>query len=136
VRGMSHAQEYAERYGTNTWGAEELKALSDRVDHSTTVLWTSRQLKRIVRFRIIGYCYDTPWWDFSYCIGELHHYHGQTKCADKSCQQEGPLVRVDGPFDKLPRNWKGEMYKRAVEDNVYAKGLGLFDPDVYSTLAG
>jgi hypothetical protein len=137
---MDSLADVAQRYGvdvTNQWEPAELNALRDRVDFSTTVYWTSKQLKRIVRFRIVGYNYwEYPWWDFSYCYGELHHYHGSTRCADKSCKQEGPLVQVDGPFDRLPQNWKGEMYKRAVKDNVYAKGLGIFEEDVYSTLAG
>jgi hypothetical protein len=125
VRGMTlstHAQEYADRYGDGAQlGPEELNRLRDRVDYTRRVYWTDGDLKRIVRFRIIGCCYETPWWDLSYCYGEM---------------KDGSYVQVELPFHQLPRNWKAKVYEYAKKENVYAKGLGIFDEDVYSTLAG
>jgi hypothetical protein len=108
-------QAYSDRYETNPLPE------GGHPRTTGTVWWTDKGLKRIVRFRLVGYCWETPWWDVSYCYGEM---------------QDGSFVHVQLPFHQLPRNWKGKLYEHAVKSNVFAKGMGFFDADVYSTLAG
>ena len=122
------ANEVAAAYGLQvdeTMSFDEIKALQDSVDHSDekAVSWADPNLKRILRFRIVGFHpYDSPWWDVSYCYGEL---------------KDGSRVMVRLPFHQLRgRFWQNEVIEYAKRDKVYAKGLGFFDPSVYSTLAG
>ncbi len=75
--------------------------------------WTAPDLERITRLRLIsdpGF----PVWDVSYCLGIL---------------KNGVVVHVQLPFDQLrKKNVKKDILTYAVEDKVYAKGLGLFSP--------
>ena len=87
------------------------------VDRSLTVDWTDKRLKRITRLRLLsdpGF----PWWDVSYCHGEL---------------KDGTPCTVSLPFDQLPKSRAGmggiqkAIVSYAKKDGVYAKGLGVFD---------
>ena len=53
-----------------------------------------------------------PYWDVSYCDGELDGYH----------------VRVQLPFNQLKkRNIAGQIIEYAKRDKVFAKGIGILD---------
>ena len=84
------------------------------IDRSAIVSWDDPRLARITRLRLLsdpGF----PMWDVSYCHGEL---------------KDGTACRVALPFDQLPKG-KGGIQKaiiaHAKRDNIYAKGLGIFD---------
>jgi hypothetical protein len=85
-----------------------------------TLYWSDPELKRITRLRLVsdpGY----PVWDVSYCTGE---------------DTNGNPVDVQVPFSELPKGkgaMVGEIVRCAKQDNVYAKGLGIFN-GVISTL--
>lgn len=109
-----------EMYGaveTNGLMPGEQQRLLDEL--SGTVDWTDKSLAKIVRLRLLtdpGF----PMYDISYCYGRT---------------QDGALVRVRLPFHQLTkRKWKSEIIEWAKRDRVFAKGLGLFDPEVVSTL--
>ena len=108
------------RYGaveTNGLTGDDMQRLLDTL--TDTVDWTDPRLARVFRLRLLsdpGF----PFWDVSYCYGTL---------------RDGSNVRVQLPFHQLSkRRWKTEIIEWARRDRVYAKGLGLFDPEVVSTL--
>lgn len=77
-----------------------------------TLCWNDRELKNIERLRMVS-DYGFPMWDVTYCYGR---------------NQQGEKVKVALPFSQLNRRkWKSEIIEWAKRDNVYAKGLGLFD---------
>jgi hypothetical protein len=86
---------------------------------NVVVDWNDEDLDKIVRLRLLsdpGY----PVWDVSYCWGRL---------------KDGTPVRVELPFDQLSKGRvKAEIIAHAKAEGVYAKGLGLFDPDTISKL--
>lgn len=94
---------------TNPLDATTKKFMKDAVRH---VDWRDKDLKKIVRLRLLsdpGF----PFYDVSYCIGEM---------------KDGSAVHVDLPFDQLPRRgMNAAIIKYAKQDNVFAKGLGIFD---------
>lgn len=108
----------------NLYGAVEVNGLApgeqqrllDELDGEAD--WTEKGLK-IVRLRLLtdpGF----PFYDVSYCYGRT---------------AAGALVRVRLPFYQLRKaTWKSEIVKHAQRDRVYAKGLGIFDDGVVSTL--
>lgn len=77
------------------------------------------KLTKVTRLRLLsdpGF----PFWDVSYCYGEL---------------KDGSAVRVSLPFHQLPKGkgrLNGAIIEAAKADGVYAKRLGIFD--VISTL--
>lgn len=79
------------------------------------VPWTATGLK-VTRFRILtdpGF----PYWDVSYCHGEITHPDGSKE-----------NVRVELPFSQLPRRGMTKfIIDHARKDKVYAKGLGILD---------
>lgn len=125
MRDDEYPADKAARYGVNvhdTHTVGETNALRESVDHSVTVFWSHPDLVKILRFRLIGASWEFPFWDVSYCYGEL---------------KDGSRVLVGLPFRQLPRfGWKKKIVEYAIEDKVHAKNLGMFDPDVLSTLAG
>lgn len=100
----------------NNYGVLETNPLS--VPHSEgdwaphTVNWTSKELKKITRLRLLsnpGY----PLWDVSYCHGIL---------------KDGRRCNVSLPFSELPKDKIFKtIIKLARKDKVYAKGLGILD---------
>lgn len=65
----------------------------------------------ITRLRILSDP-GLPFWDISYCHGEL----------------DGEHVEVDLPFFQLPkRGFKKRIVEAAKRDKVYAKGIGILD---------
>jgi len=81
------------------------------------VPWTTQGLK-VTRLRLLSDA-GFPFWDVSYCHGVLN----------------GEPVEVMLPFDQLPkRNKLGAIVKYAIKDGVYAKGLGILNPMIISTL--
>lgn len=98
---------------------EEHIEIRESIDHHEPVWFADGSLKRIVRLRLIsdpGY----PMWDVSYCYGQL---------------KDGTYVRVELPvFQFSKRRLKGELIEMCKEAGVYGKALGLFDPEVISTL--
>lgn len=95
--------------------------MRESVNHSESVQWNDPELKRVLRLRLIGCCREYPFWDVSYCYGEL---------------KDGTRVRVDLPDHRLNRNWKAHLIALAKRDGVFAKGLGILDEDVVSRLYG
>lgn len=98
-----------------------IKELSDSVDHSETVYWNDPELKRVLRLRLIGCSREYPFWDVSYCYGEL---------------KNGTRVRVNLPVHQISQKWKAHLIEMAKQDGVFAKGLGILDEDVVSRLYG
>ena len=98
-------------------------AAREAIDHKQPVDLTDPRLARITRLRLVsdpGF----PYWDVSYCYGEL---------------KDGTPVRVDLPEYQFSRGrarptLKMHMVRMCQEHGLYAKGLGLLDPDVISTL--
>ena len=81
-------------------------------NHAGFVAWTDKRLVRITRLRLLGEA-GFPMWDVSYCHGKL---------------SDGRNCDVDLPFSQLPRrNTMAAIVAHAKRDNVYAKGLGIFD---------
>lgn len=86
-------------------------------DGHVEVDWTDSRLAKITRLRLLG-DRDFPFWDVSYCYGEL---------------KDGRSCRVRLPFHQLRKaKWKTELVAWATRDGVYAKGIGLFNPDTVS----
>lgn len=80
---------------------------------------TDSDLARITRLRLVT---DTgfPFFDLSYCYGEL---------------KDGTAVRVRLPWHQFSRRYLNrDLVTMCKEVGVYAKGLGLLDPDVQSKL--
>lgn len=98
-----------------------IAALRESVNHSVTVTWNDPRLARVLRLRLIGCSREYPFWDVSYCYGEL---------------TDGTRCRVYLPETRLGRNWKAHLITLAKQDRVYAKGLRILDEDVVSRLHG
>lgn len=116
--------DYRTRYGaveTNGLEAGEQEAWLNAISEggSQTVYWADKKLAKVTRLRLLsdpGF----PFWDVSYCYGEL---------------KDGTAVRVSLPFHQLPKGkgkLNGAIIEWAKKDGVYAKRLGIFD--VISTL--
>ena len=103
---------------TNPQTAEHIE-IREAIDHHEPVWLGDARLKRIVRLRLIsdpGY----PMWDLSYCYGQL---------------KDGTYVRVELPwFQFRKKRLYGDLIEMCKSIEVYGKGLGLFEPDVISTL--
>jgi len=110
-----------------SYGAQQTNGLIDptyhsRVDHSRTYLLSDKEVVKIVRLRLIGYNpREFPMWDVSYCHGQL---------------ADGRIVPVDLGDYQLPPRYKGRLIELAKEAGRYAKGMGLIDDGVISTLRG
>lgn len=120
------AHDRAISYGaqaTNPLSADDIRA-REEIDYSKppTVLGDP-ELAKITRLRLVS-DYDFPWWDVSYCYGEL---------------RDGTPVQVDLGAYQIRKGGRGavdkgyliELAKRA---GVFAKGLGLLDDATISTL--
>jgi hypothetical protein len=88
-----------------------------------TVDWTDIKLYKIKRIRFLSEP-GFPCWDLSYCWGEMNN---------------GERVRVRcTPLNQLKKGQKygikGAIVIAARAANLNAKRLGLFDPEVISTL--
>ena len=97
------------------------QALLDQMakDGHLSVHWSDPALAKVTRLRLLS-DWDFPFWDVSYCYGVL---------------KDGRSCRVELPFHQLRKSkWKTELVEHATRDGVFAKGLGLFDPEVVSTL--
>lgn len=85
------------------------------MNHLPTVKWNSEFLDRILSMRFSAMT-NSPTLKFEYAIGVL---------------VDGELVDVAVPFVELPRrNYMGSMLDHARRDNVYLRGLGVFDRTV------
>lgn len=118
------AIERAYSYGVQmaeTMDSAGIEAMRESVDHSITVTWDDAELKRVLRLRLIGCSREYPFWDVSYCYGEL---------------RDGTRVRVQLPEYRLNRRWKAHLIELAKADHVFAKGLGILDEEVVSRLWG
>jgi len=97
---------------------DEVKATREAI--SQTVDFTDSRLAKITRLRLVtdpGF----PMYDVSYCYGEL---------------KSGEPVRVQLPrYQFSRRNLKGQLIDMARESGVYAKGLGLLNPETISISA-
>lgn len=108
----------------NNYGVSETNPLiGDHPDCEETVDLDDPRLSRITRLRLIsdpGF----PMWDVSYCHGEL---------------RDGTPVRVLLGESQFLRgrgapSLTSQLVALAKSQGVYAKGLGLTDPGVISTL--
>lgn len=78
------------------------------------------ELVKITRLRLIGASREYPYWDLSYCYGEL---------------RDGTNVRVDlGEYRFGRYTYKHELVELCKAAGRYGKGMGIFD--AISTLAG
>ena len=90
--------------------AEYHKEMTHKIKGS--VSWADRRLSKIVRMVLLTDRY-APMINIGYIHGVL---------------EDGTPVDVEVPFFDLPkRGYKGEILKYAKRDNVFAKGLGLFE---------
>lgn len=108
------------RYGvleSNHWDGSQVQEWLDAIED--TVYLDDPRLARIARLRLLsdpGF----PFWDVSYCYGVL---------------KDGTRVRVTLPVHQFSkRALKKEIVDMCREVGVYAKGLGLFDPETISRL--
>lgn len=108
------------RYGeleSNSWGRDELASWRDEISMSDDVQFGDPRLAKIARLRLLsdpGF----PMWDVSYCYGVL---------------KDGRKVRVRLPRNQFrKRSLISELIDMAKESGVYAKGIGLLDPEVIS----
>jgi len=100
----------------NTYGAIETNPIGSgyhNIDRSITIGWDDSRLGRITRLRLIS-DFGYPFWDVSYCHGEL---------------KDGTPCRIRLPFSELPkgRALRATIIEAARRDGIYAKGLGIFD---------
>jgi hypothetical protein len=104
------AAAYSAAYET---GALESPTEYHSIDRSLTVDLTDPRLARVTRLRLLT-DRDCPFWDLSYC-------HGQLK--------DGTEVRVQLPQSQWSKRkpLKVAIVDMAREAGVYAKGLGLLD---------
>lgn len=108
------------RYGvleSNGWTGDEVQSWLDEIDGEVDL--DDPRLAKIARLRLLsdpGF----PLYDVSYCYGIL---------------KDGTKVRVRLPrFQFSKRRLKGELLEMCKEAGVYAKGLGLFEPETISRL--
>lgn len=74
--------------------------------------WSDKNIGKIVVLSLVSDA-DYPYWDVSYC-------RGVTK--------KGVMVDIGLPFSQLnKKEIKAQILQFARDENVYAKGLGLFD---------
>jgi len=118
------AMSYRDNMVTDGYGVSESNPINDEIKAtreaiSETVDLTDSRLAKITRLRMVtdpGF----PKLDVSYCYGEL---------------KDGTPVRVRLPWSQFSkRNLKGDLIEMARESKVYAKGLGLLNPEVWSVL--
>lgn len=114
----------ANRFGvqaTNVVDPAAWLAFLDSVDHADTRNLRDQDLVRIVRLRLLtdsGF----PWWDISYCYGQL---------------RDGRFVHVNlghGQLRKANGGYKANLIEIFKEAGRFAKGMGVFDDGVISTL--
>lgn len=78
----------------------------------TEVDFSDRRIARITRLRLLsdkGY----PYWDLSYCHGELH---------------DGTPVRINLPVRQFRKKLlRAELLQMCRDEGVFGKKLGLFD---------
>lgn len=114
----------ARSYGVQmdeTLTSAEITELRESVDHGVAVMWNHPDLARVLRLRLIGCCREYPFWDVSYCYGEM---------------KDGTRCRVTLPEYRINRQWKAHLIEMAKRDGVFAKRLGLLDDTVVSRLYG
>jgi len=106
------------------WGVQETNPLiGEHPETSETVGLDDPRLSRITRLRLVsdpGF----PYWDVSYCYGEL---------------RDGTPVRVRLGESQFRRgrgapSLTSQLVALAKSQGVYAKGIGMIDPGVISTL--
>lgn len=108
---------------TNPLTAEHLAA-REAIDHKAPQTSLGHpDLVKVTRLRLLSDA-GFPWWDVSYCYGEL---------------RDGTPVRVHLGTDQLRKRGrgvdKGHLIELAKTAGKFAKGLGLLDDDVISTLS-
>jgi hypothetical protein len=110
VQETNNIAEFTEDFGK--WLREEL---SDE-----TVDLADPDLVKITRLRLIGASREYPFWDLSYCYGQL---------------RDGTNVRVNlGEYRFGRFSYKRELVDLCKKAGRYGKGMGIFD--AISTLAG
>lgn len=91
-------------------------------ERTRTVSVTDPGLARVERLRLVS-DFDCRWWDISYCWGTM---------------KDGEAVRVDMEGLELTRGMGksivGQVVTHCRNLGVYAKGLGLLDPETISAL--
>src|SRR5262245_19164572 len=115
---------YRDMVERDSYGVLQSNPINDdiraKMDSATeTVDLDDARLARIVRLRLLsdpGF----PMWELSYCYGQL---------------KSGEYVRVRLPEYQWPkRGLERSLVEMAKRAGVYAKGLGLLDPEVISVL--
>lgn len=110
VQETNNIAEFTEDFGK--WLREELSDI--------TVELADEELVKITRLRLIGASREYPFWDLSYCYGQL---------------KDGTNVRVDLGANRFGRyTYKRELVELCKKAGRFGKGMGIFD--AISTLAG
>lgn len=105
----THAARYA---AANETGSLEDPTTYHEVDRSVEVDLSDARLGRITRLRLLT-DRDFPFWDLSYCHGEL---------------KDGTPCRVRLPRHQFRKaTLKSDLLAMCREAKVYGKGLGLFE---------
>lgn len=105
----------------NSSTLEETNARLDQLeaDGDIEVDLADPRLAKITRLRLISDP-GLPFWDVSYCYGEL---------------KDGKTCRVHLPEYQFPkRGLTRAIVQMCIDEHVYAKGLGLLDPENISML--
>lgn len=110
VQETNNIAEFTEDFG---------KWLKDELSDETVDL-ANPKLVKITRLRLIGACREFPFWDLSYCYGQL---------------EDGTNVRVRLNRNQFGRySYKRELVDLCKEAGRFGKDMGIFD--AISTLAG
>lgn len=93
--------------------------LHSKVDHSRVVPLADKELRDIVRLRLLT-SPGCPVWDVSYCYGRM---------------RDGSLVRVELPRYQLPRQgFNGALINMFKDEGRFGKLMKLWEPGVLSKL--
>lgn len=127
---LDRARSYGVRMDEPLGSVAEIAEQRESVDHGVSVWLDDPRLAKVVRLRLIGYCREYPFWDISYCYGQLKEGTDITLAEGKN------LVRVIMPMHNLGKFWRKDLIAYGREAKVYMKGLGILDDDVVSKLYG
>lgn len=128
---LDRARSYGVRMNEPLGSVAEIQDMQAAVDHNVHLWLDDPRLAKVVRLRMIGYNRrDYPWWDVSYCYGQLKEGTDITLAEGKK------FVRVSLPIERLGRFWQKQLVEWGRENKVFVKALGIFDADVVSQLYG
>lgn len=119
---MNDYSQYGVQETNPIGGSARMQELLKKIDEDYgPVSLEDKDLVKITRLRLIGCSWEYPFWDVSYCYGEL---------------KDGKTVRVDLGEYRIRKNYKQHLVEIAKKAGRFGKGMGLLDDGVISTLKG